>query len=96
MPKEPKARSGPTAGQSQPSANTGGEGEAEKTPARAAPPPYPHPPPPGEGAPRRLFTTRGPATAARLNVAMKVLRDPVLRMSRTIRYSGQSSRRWGR
>jgi hypothetical protein len=89
MAKQPKANSEPAAGQSQPSASTGGEGEAEKTPTRASLPPYPHPPPQGEGAPRRLFTTRGPATGARLNVAMKVLQDPVARNSFTRRNSGQ-------
>jgi hypothetical protein len=62
----------------------------------AAPAPAPFSPPPqGEGVPRRLFSTGSPQSEARLNVAMKVLRDPVARMSFSRPYSGQS-RYWGR
>jgi hypothetical protein len=97
MPKEPKA---PTAGQSLPASTTGGQDEAEKTPTRAAPsplanPPPSNPPPQSEGVPRRLFTTGSPATEARLNVAIKVLRDPIARNSFSRPYSGQA-RYWSR
>lgn len=52
-------------------------------------------PPQGDGIPRRPFATGGPARAERLNVAMKVLRDPVARTSFSRVYSGQA-RNWSR
>ncbi len=58
------------------------------------PPPFLMPPQ-GGGAPRRLFSTGSPASETRLNVAMKVLRDPVARASFSRVYSGQA-RNWSR
>jgi hypothetical protein len=52
-------------------------------------------PPQGAGAPRRLFSTGSPASQTRLNVAMKVLRDPMARASFSRVYSGQA-RNWSR
>ena len=52
-------------------------------------------PPQGEGVPRRLYTTGGPATEERLNVAIKVLRDSIARNSFSRPYSGQA-RNWKR
>jgi hypothetical protein len=52
-------------------------------------------PPQGPGGPRRLFGAGGPASQERLNVAMRVLRDPVARASFSRVYSGQS-RNWNR
>ena len=73
MPETPQANSGPTPAQSQPA--SGGQAEAETTPVQT---PFQNPPPQGEGVPRRLYTTGGPATEERLNVAIKVLRIPLL------------------
>jgi hypothetical protein len=52
-------------------------------------------PPQHEGAARRLFSTGSPASQQRLNVAMRVLQDPVARSSFTRVYSGQA-RNWSR
>jgi hypothetical protein len=52
-------------------------------------------PPQGAGAPRRLYSTGSPTGHERLNVAMKVLRDPVARSSFSRVYSGQA-RSWHR
>lgn len=52
-------------------------------------------PPQGEGAPRRPFSTGSPAATERLNVAVRVLQDPVARMSASRPYSGQA-RSWRR
>lgn len=52
-------------------------------------------PPQGAGAPRRLYSTGSPASEERLNVAMKVLRDPMARASFSRVYSGQA-RGWNR
>jgi len=50
-------------------------------------------PPQGSGAPQRLYSTGSPASQQRLNVAMKVLHDPVARASFSRAYSGQT-RNW--
>jgi hypothetical protein len=52
-------------------------------------------PPQGGGAPRRPISTGSPASEARLNVAMRILRDPVARTSFSRVYSGQA-RNWHR
>jgi hypothetical protein len=52
-------------------------------------------PPQGGGAPRRLYSTGSPASEERLNVAMKILRDPSARASFSRVYSGQA-RGWNR
>ena len=52
-------------------------------------------PPQGAGAPRRLYSTGSPASEERLNVAMKILRDPMARVSFSRVYSGQA-RGWNR
>ncbi len=90
MPETPQANSGPTPAQSQPA--SGGQAEAETTPVQT---PFQNPPPQGEGVPRRLYTTGGPATEERLNVAIKVLRDSIARNSFSRPYSGQA-RNWKR
>ncbi len=74
--------------------------DAAAAAAAPAPPatPLPSPfalPPQGEGAPRRPFSTGSPSSEERLNVAVRVLRDPVARTSFSRPYSGQS-RSWGR
>jgi hypothetical protein len=53
------------------------------------------PPPQGAGAPLRLFNTGSPASVERLNVALRVLRDPIARASFSRVYSGQL-RNWNR
>jgi hypothetical protein len=58
-------------------------------------PETPYPPPQSEGAPRRLFTIGSPMAEERLNVAVRILRDPVARTSFTKVYSGQA-RNWRR
>ena len=95
MAKEPKSRSRPATEKSPPAPATEGQGEAERASARATPWPPLHFPPQGEGAPMRRTTTGSPATVERLNVAMKVLLDPLARNSRSKNYSGQR-RSWGR
>ncbi|HTT48276.1 MAG TPA: hypothetical protein VMG39_09775 [Pseudolabrys sp.] len=44
-------------------------------------------------SPQRLYSTGSPASQQRLNVAMKVLHDPVARASFSRAYSGQT-RNW--
>ncbi len=82
-----------------PKSGKGGKRAAAAAAAPAPPAtPLPSPfalPPQGEGAPRRPFSSGSPSSEERLNVAMKVLRDPAARMSFSRPYSGQS-RSWGR
>jgi hypothetical protein len=52
-------------------------------------------PPQGPGIPRRPFLTGAPANEQRFNVAMRVLNDPVARISASRVYSGQA-RNWSR
>jgi len=52
-------------------------------------------PPQTPGAPQRLYSTGSPASFERLNVAIKVLRDPLARGSFMRAYSGQT-RSWNR
>jgi hypothetical protein len=52
-------------------------------------------PPQSAGAPQRLYSTGSPTTYEKLNVAMKVLRDPVARATFSRSYSGQA-RNWNR
>ena len=52
-------------------------------------------PPQGPGVPQRPFATGGPDTGEKPSVTLRVLRDPVARMSFSRVYSGQS-RNWTR
>ena len=55
---------------------------------------FDNPPPQSAGVPMRLFTTGGPPNQERMNVAMRVLLDPIARNSFSRPYSGQR-RNWG-
>jgi len=52
-------------------------------------------PPQAAGSPQRLYTEGAPADEEKVNIALKVLRDPVARNSFSRIYSGQR-RGWNR
>jgi hypothetical protein len=84
-PQDPPARSNP---------ESEGTGHAAGTAASSGEPLYLLPPQ-GPGIPRRPFLTGAPANEQRFNVAMRVLNDPIARISASRVYSGQA-RSWNR